>query len=357
MIPQTLSAAARSLGPTRKGLAIGVWGSVSSVTLLAAPLGGGLLLIHGGWPSIFWVNLPLALLALVSFVATVPADGPPAAPASRDVARRCFPAAHVALFACSIGLVLLSLDSALQVRAIGLTGEATGIIGLAWWVRRERDLRFQQSCIVGRKLLENSGFMRACLAAGVTNATMFGGIVIVSLAIARMSWTGQDDALWAGYLYAPAMVAIALAMPSAGALAQSRSRATVSVVMAGAGGLIASPLLLALVLRSQPFRFWLAAAPLLLEGVAAGVLISYASFGAISAVAPEEVGLASGAISMSRNIGRAIGAAIFTSIAGRTGSTDLALVGAALLSLWTIPFALRYAGGASLGRRARPGSC
>ncbi|MET9464129.1 MFS transporter [Streptomyces sp. NPDC006544] len=50
--------------PRERARAIGVWGAVVGVSMAAGPLIGGLLVDSVGWRSIFWVNLPVGLLAL-----------------------------------------------------------------------------------------------------------------------------------------------------------------------------------------------------------------------------------------------------------------------------------------------------
>ena len=73
-----------------------------------------------------------------------------------------------------------------------------------------------------------------------------------------------------------------------------------------------------------------------------GTIVSYVSFSAIAAADPASAGLAAGAISMSRNVGRGFGAAIFASIAGVTGTTRAAFYAAVVLAALAIPFALHY---------------
>jgi EmrB/QacA subfamily drug resistance transporter len=52
-------------GPRERAQAIGLWSGISGVALAAGPLLGGLLTEIGNWPAIFFVNLPLGLVALV----------------------------------------------------------------------------------------------------------------------------------------------------------------------------------------------------------------------------------------------------------------------------------------------------
>ena len=44
--------------------AVGVWGSVAGLSLAGGPVLGGLLVSAAGWRSIFWVNVPVGLLAI-----------------------------------------------------------------------------------------------------------------------------------------------------------------------------------------------------------------------------------------------------------------------------------------------------
>src|SRR5580704_16623001 len=52
--------------------AIGVWGAVFGVSMAAGPLLGGVLVERVGWRSIFWVNVPIGLLALGLTARVVP---------------------------------------------------------------------------------------------------------------------------------------------------------------------------------------------------------------------------------------------------------------------------------------------
>ncbi|MFJ7491854.1 MFS transporter [Streptomyces sp. NPDC097727] len=51
--------------PRERARAIGVWGGVVGISMAAGPLVGGLLVDSVGWRSIFWINLPVGLAALL----------------------------------------------------------------------------------------------------------------------------------------------------------------------------------------------------------------------------------------------------------------------------------------------------
>ncbi|MFE3520245.1 MFS transporter [Streptomyces sp. NPDC059161] len=50
--------------PRERARAIGVWGGVVGISMAAGPIVGGVLVESVGWRSIFWLNLPVGLLAL-----------------------------------------------------------------------------------------------------------------------------------------------------------------------------------------------------------------------------------------------------------------------------------------------------
>jgi EmrB/QacA subfamily drug resistance transporter len=76
--PGTLSLI-RQLYPDRRARAraLGVWTSVSGVSLAVGPVLGGLLVGWWGWRGIFWFNLVFGLLALAAAARTVPESSDP----------------------------------------------------------------------------------------------------------------------------------------------------------------------------------------------------------------------------------------------------------------------------------------
>jgi len=63
--------------PRERARAIGVWGGVIGISMAAGPIVGGALVESVGWRSIFWINLPVGLLALVLTARFVPESRAP----------------------------------------------------------------------------------------------------------------------------------------------------------------------------------------------------------------------------------------------------------------------------------------
>ncbi|MFD6227701.1 MFS transporter [Streptomyces sp. NPDC060232] len=58
--------------PAERARAIGVWGAVGGISMAAGPLIGGVLVDSVGWRSIFLINLPIGLAALVLTLRHIP---------------------------------------------------------------------------------------------------------------------------------------------------------------------------------------------------------------------------------------------------------------------------------------------
>ncbi|WP_314503021.1 DHA2 family efflux MFS transporter permease subunit [uncultured Microbacterium sp.] len=65
MTPQTMAVITRTFPPDRRGAAMGLWGATAGVATLVGPLAGGLLVDGLGWEWIFFINVPVGIVAFV----------------------------------------------------------------------------------------------------------------------------------------------------------------------------------------------------------------------------------------------------------------------------------------------------
>src|ERR1700731_2755215 len=72
LTPQTLSIITVIFPPERRGAAFGVWGGVAGVAAVTGPTLGGFLVTYINWRWIFFVNLPVGLIALAGAFLVVP---------------------------------------------------------------------------------------------------------------------------------------------------------------------------------------------------------------------------------------------------------------------------------------------
>jgi len=72
MTPQTMAVITRIFPANARGRAMGMWGAVAGVATLVGPILGGVLVDGLGWEWIFFVNVPVGLIAFVLAVRLVP---------------------------------------------------------------------------------------------------------------------------------------------------------------------------------------------------------------------------------------------------------------------------------------------
>lgn len=72
MTPQTMAVIMRTFPPNGRGAAMGLWGGVAGLAMLVGPLLGGFLVDAAGWEWIFFINVPVGLVAFVLVFRLVP---------------------------------------------------------------------------------------------------------------------------------------------------------------------------------------------------------------------------------------------------------------------------------------------
>src|SRR5437879_4152877 len=72
LTPQTLAIITTLFPPERRGAAFGVWGGVAGLATIAGPTVGGALITYFSWPWLFFINVPIAITALIGAFLIIP---------------------------------------------------------------------------------------------------------------------------------------------------------------------------------------------------------------------------------------------------------------------------------------------
>ena len=71
LMPGTLSIITVTFPPQERAKAIGLWAGVSGLALALGPTLGGYMVEHLGWESVFFLNVPIGIVAFVVAMRTV----------------------------------------------------------------------------------------------------------------------------------------------------------------------------------------------------------------------------------------------------------------------------------------------
>ena len=303
MMPGTLSIITNAFPPEQRGLAIGIWGGVSGLGLIAGPLLGGLLVSTGEWRWIFFVNLPVGLAAAATALSFVPE--------TRDeTAGRRIDWAGLVTLSGGLFLALIAVTQGARLGWLSpftLALAAGGVALLLLFVAVERRA---PAPFVDLSLFRNGTFLAACTAAFLFSATVFGAQPFMSLFM--QNYWGFTP-LQGGLAFLPATLLVALLLPVSGVVGQRLgSRLRLLLIVASLSVLGSALYLLTLTTESGYLDGLLP--PFVARGLGIGLFMSASSYAVVTAVPLAKSGLASGMLTMSRQVGTAVGVTIFGAV-------------------------------------------
>jgi EmrB/QacA subfamily drug resistance transporter len=295
MMPATLSIITNAFPAHERGKAIGTWAGVSALALALGPVVGGFLTEQVSWRAIFFLNLPVAALAIV--VSLV------AARESRDTTvPRTIDFAGVATLTLGIGALVLALVEGNSWgwgsgRLLGLL--ALAALGLVAFVAVERRIRFP---MVDFDFFRSSQYVGANAVAFVVSFAMLAMFFFMALYMQNI--LGYSP-LEAGIRFLPSTVVIIVIAPIAGRLTDrigARLPIAVGLTLVSVSLFLQSRITIDTGYGSLLPTF-------ALMGLGIGLTMSPMSTAAMNAVHEAKAGVASGILSMSRMVGGTFGVA------------------------------------------------
>ncbi len=119
MIPGSLSIISATFSAEKRGAAIGTWSTFSTVTTLLGPLLGGWLAERGLWRAVFFVNVPIGIIALYLLASRVPESRDETGSRKLDLVGAFLITASLALFTIGFTVIQDSTEPLLSALTIG----------------------------------------------------------------------------------------------------------------------------------------------------------------------------------------------------------------------------------------------
>jgi EmrB/QacA subfamily drug resistance transporter len=309
--------------PRERARAIGVWGAVVGLSMAVGPVVGGLLVDTVGWRSIFWLNVPVGILALILTALFVPESRAPHP-------RRLDPVGQLLVIVLLAGLTYGIIEgreagwgSPLIVGCFVIS--ALAVAGLIRYERRRVE-----------PLLELK-FFRSAPFSGATAIAVSGFAALAGFLFLNALYL-QDvrglSALDAGLLTLPMAAMTFVCAPISGWLVGARGT-RLPLLIAGVGLVVSAVLLTGL---STDTPVWLLVTSYVIFGIGFGFLNAPITNTAVSGMPRSQAGVAAAVASTSRQVGSSLGIAVLGAVvtAHVVGSFSTGFAEASRMGWWII---------------------
>jgi EmrB/QacA subfamily drug resistance transporter len=328
--------------PRERARAIGVWGAVVGISMAAGPIIGGVLVDSVGWRSIFWINLPVGLAALLLTWRYVPESRAPKA-------RRPDPVGQLLVIALlgSLTYAIIEAPTAPVAETLALGGVSlAALLGLLRYEPR------RDEPLIDLRFFRSAPFSGATVIAVSAFAALGGFLFLSTLYLQNVRGL---DALHAGLWMLPMALLCFVCAPVAGRLVGSRGPRlpllVAGIAMTASGVLFAA-------FEAETGNVTLVIGYVLF-GLGFGFVNAPITNTAVSGMPRAQAGVAAAVASTSRQIGQTLGVAVIGAVlAAGIGSSSYAdsFVSAARPAWWIVAacgFAVLVLGALTTGAWAR----
>lgn len=300
IFPATLAIITNVFGdPKERAAAIGVWSAVSGMAVAAGPIAGGWLLETYWWGSVFFVNLPIAAVAIIATLMVVPESRDSTTP-RLDIVGVLSSIAAISAFVFTVIEApewgWMSLNTML-----GFVVSAILVAAFVLW-----ELRVENPMLPVR-IFKNLRFTAASIAIAAAFFSLFGFIFLITQYFQLVRGYGP---LEAGVRTLP--VAIAIAVGSIVAPALVLKIGTKRIVSTGM--IFMTIFFLWVSTNGQDTAYEIIAAQMVLVGIGLGFVTAPGTESIMGSLPADKAGVGSAVNDTTRELGGTIGVAIVGSV-------------------------------------------
>jgi EmrB/QacA subfamily drug resistance transporter len=305
IMPLGLTLLTSAFPAERRGAVVGIWGGVAGLAVACGPLIGGAVTQGLDWHWIFWVNVPIGLLAIAgSWLRLADSRGP--------ASRLDLPA--LVLIAVGVGALTWGLVQAGQSgwgSAATLAGLVTGAAAITAFVAWERRAA---APMIPLGLFRSSRFSAAVATQFLMAAAIYSAAFLTSQ---FFQFALGSSPLATGLRFLPWTATPMVVAPIAGAVSDkigARPLIVPGLLMQAVGfGWIVY-----LAARSSGYAAYIA--PFLIAGVGISMALPSVSAAGLNAVSPQSLGKAAGVMNTMQQFGAVFGIAVATTVFNAHGS-------------------------------------
>ncbi|WP_230414539.1 MFS transporter [Collimonas silvisoli] len=301
LVPSSLAILNRACAHDKKLLAraIGLWTAAGGVSIAAGPVLGGLLLATAGWRSIFWVNIPICLLGFLLTLRVVPAIAAKQHTHSFDLLGQI-----LAIFALT-GLV----GAVIELHPLGLwhplvlSGFGLALIAGTAFIMVEKKV---PQPMLPLNFFHQTSFTAAVLFGVLVNFSYYGVIFVISFYLQKVQ---GYTSLQAGLAFLPLTGTFIFSNLVSGWLI-GRAGIRLPMVLGGLIGAMGYGLLGTIGIAAHA-SFWQMLPGFVLIPAGMGLAVPAMTTSILSSVEKARAGTASAVLNTARQVGGAVGVAVF----------------------------------------------
>jgi EmrB/QacA subfamily drug resistance transporter len=280
---------------TERSKAIGIWSATTAVSTGLGPPLGGLLVDTLGWRSVFWINLPVVVIA-IAVAARYARESKEHEPRRVDAKGQ----ALVALVLLTLTFGFIEASGSGWTAPLVVASFAVAVVGLVAFIALELHV---EEPLLDPRLFRVPEFTGAASVATLAFVVYAGFLFVNTLYLQQVRGLSP---LQAGLLVTPTTMFNVVLSPLSGRLTASRGP-RLPVALAGAT-MLAGTLLLAFSINGASYGVLVVGYVLIGSGV--GLVNTPITDAAVSGLPPDRAGVAGAVTSTFRQVGNSLGVAI-----------------------------------------------
>ena len=304
ILPLALTLLSSAFPPARRARALGIFSGVTGLAVLGGPVAGGAITQGIAWQWIFWINVPIGLLAIPFVFGRIEESfGPRTAPDFTGLAL---------VTGAVLGIVWALVrgntagSGSLEVIGTLAAGLTLGIAFVVWELRAREPM-------LPMRLFASRPFSFGNAAIFFLMAALSGAVFFMAQFLQTAQHNGPFDA---GLRLLPWTAMLFVVAPITGARigrVGERPFAVIGLLLQALGmgwiALIATP----------DVAYWRLVAPLMIAGAGVSMALPAIQNSVVGAVAPASLGKASGTFNMLRQLGAVFGIAVLVAVFSGAG--------------------------------------
>lgn len=287
--------------PLKRRTAVALWGACGGIAMAAGPVLGGFLIQYIGWRSVFLINVPLGIVAILLIQRF--------APPSPRVDKKIDGFGQISIGLCIAAMTYGLTESSAEGWTRGPIGMMfTAVILLIVFAITQTRVKYP---MLPSRLAKNKVLATTALCGAVINLTFFGTIFDLSIYFQSIL---HYSAVKTGLSFFPLTAVLTISTMISSRVAKKVS--DIRIIITGFSVQIIGFILLSQLTENS--SLWFLNGALMMVGIGSAMSVPSITNSMLASVSQHDAGMASGLLASARQLGGVIGVALFGTMIAHT---------------------------------------